>query len=108
MSLEERFERILKRLKLNRFHPFPFARSGFLQTIYGYYCPILKAPKADALHTVVLHDGDAVTIVENRPKSWKPGKRIILLVHGSGGDHRSPYMERMARRLYHAGHLILR
>lgn len=108
MSLEERFERVLKRLKLNRFRPFPFARSGFLQTIYGNYWPVLKAPKPTALHTVVLPDGDALAVVENRPKHWRPGKRIILLVHGLGGTHRSVYMERMARRLYYKGHLIFR
>jgi predicted alpha/beta-fold hydrolase len=108
MSLEENFERVLKRLKINRFHPFPFARSGFWQTIYGTYCPSLSAPSANALHTVILPDGDAVTLVENRPKHWSVGRRIILLVHGGAGSHQSPYMERMARRLYHQGHLILR
>lgn len=108
MSLEDRIERLLKRLRLNRFHPFPFARSGFWQTIYGNYWPCLKAPQAKALHTVVLSDGDGLAVIENRPKHWHLGKRIILLVHGAAGSHQSPYMERMARRMYHQGYLVLR
>jgi predicted alpha/beta-fold hydrolase len=108
MSLEEKFERVLHRLKLNRFSPFPFARSGFLQTIYGTYWPVLKAPKPNQLHTVLLPDGDALAVLENRPIHWHPGRRIILLVHGTTGCYQSPYMERMARRLYYQGHLVLR
>lgn len=107
-SLEEKIEKILMRLKLNRFRPFPFARSGFWQTIYGTYWPALKAPKPNALHTVVLPDGDAVAIVENRPIHWRPGKRVILMLHGLAGTHQSPYMERIARRLYYQGHMVLR
>src|ERR1700727_2126813 len=101
MTIEEKFDRILRRLKLNRFRPFPFARSGFLQTIYGTYWPLLKPPKPTALHTIVLKDGDALAVVENRPKHWSVGRRISLLVHGLCGTYQSPYMERMARRLYH-------
>lgn len=108
MSLESKLENLLDRIKLNRFTPFPFARSGFLQTIYGRYWPYLKAPKPNAAHTVLLNDRDAVVLVENRPKTWKNGKRIVLLVHGLCGDQHSNYMERMARRLYHAGNLVLR
>lgn len=108
LSLELKFERVLQKLKLNRFRPFPMMRGGFLQTIYGAYWPCLKAPKSDKLHTVILPDGDAVTLVENRPKNWRFGKRIILLAHGVCGSHESPYMERMARRLFYSGHLVLR
>lgn len=108
MSLEAKFERVLERLKLNRFRPFPMMRSGFWQTIYGAYFPMLKAPTSNCIHTVVLPDGDAVTLVENKPKSWRIGKRIVLLAHGVCGSHESPYMERMARRLYYSGHLVLR
>ena len=108
MSLEAKFERVLERLKLNRFSPFPFARSGLLQTIYGTMWPYLKAPKADAVHAVTLADGSAVVVLENRPAHWRAGKRIVLLVHGLSGTSQSNYMQRMARRLYHQGHMVLR
>lgn len=108
MGLEDRVERLLKKLKLNRFAPFPFARSGFLQTVYGYYWPHLKPPRATGLHTISLGDGDSLVAVENRPQNWRPGKRIVVLVHGLTGSHRSAYMERMARRLYFSGHMVLR
>jgi uncharacterized protein len=108
MSLEAKFERVLQRLKLNRFSPFPFARSGFLQTIYGTCWPYLRAPTHNALHTITLADGGAVVVVENRPPHWRPGRRIVLLIHGLSGTSQSNYMQRMARRLYHQGHLVLR
>src|SRR5580704_15376971 len=102
LSLEAKFERVLRKLKLNRFRPFPMMRGGFWQTIYGAYWPCLKAPSSNKLHTVILPDGDAVTLVENKPNNWRLGKRIILLAHGACGSHQSPYMERMARRLFYS------
>lgn len=108
MGIEDRVERVLKKLKLNKFYPFPFARSGFWQTIYGNYWPILKPSNPDCFHHVRLHDGDILVIAENRPKEWKPGQRIMLLVHGLTGSHQSTYMQRMCRRMYKKGFLVLR
>lgn len=109
MSIDEKVEKILKKIRLNRFHPFPFARSGVLQTIYGHYWPFLKAPTPQFFHHIPLADGDTLVASENRPPKWKPGQRVMLLVHGAGGgNYLSAYMQRMCRRLYHQGHLILR
>ena len=108
MGIEDRVERVLKKLKLNKFYPFPFARSGFWQTIYGNYWPILKASKPDGFHHVVLDDGDILVIAENRPPEWKPGQRIMLLVHGLTGSYESTYMQRMCRRMHKKGFLVLR
>lgn len=108
MGIEDRVERVLKKLKLNKFYPFPFARSGFWQTVYGYYCPILKPSKPDCYHHVILPDGDILVIAENKPKNWKPGQRIMLLAHGTTGCYRSTYMQRMCRRLHKKGYLVLR
>ena len=108
MGIEDRVERVLKKLRLNKFYPFPFARSGPLQTIYGHYWPILKPSKPDAFHHVKLPDGDILVVTENRPKHWTPGKRIMLLVHGLTGSYQSTYMQRMCRRMYKKGYLVLR
>ena len=108
MGIEDHVERVLKKLKLNKFYPFPFAQSGFLQTVYGTYWPILKPSKPDHFHHLVLPDGDVLVVAQNRPKTWKPGSRIMLLVHGVTGCYQSTYMQRMCRRMYKKGYLVLR
>lgn len=108
MGIEDRVERVLRKLKLNKFYPFPFARSGFWQTIYGSYWPILKPSKPDCYHHVILPDGDILVMAENKPKNWRPGMRIMLMVHGTTGCYQSTYMQRMCRRLVKKGYLILR
>lgn len=108
MGIEDRVERVLKKLKLNKFYPFPFARSGFWQTVYGSAWPILKASKPDGFHHMMLSDGDILVMAENRPKEWKPGQRIMLLVHGLTGCYQSTYMQRMCRRMHKKGFLVLR
>jgi uncharacterized protein len=108
MGIEDRVERVLRRLKLNRFYPFPFARSAFWQTVYGYYLPSFKATKPDAFHHVSLQDGDILVVTENRPPEWQPGQRIMLLVHGLAGCYQSAYMQRMCRRMVKKGFLVLR
>lgn len=108
MGIEDRVERVLKKLKLNKFYPFPFARSGYLQTIYGNMLPTLKPTKPNRFHHVALPDGDRLVVAENRPKEWRAGSRIMLLVHGLTGCYQSTYMLRMCRRLQKKGLLVLR
>lgn len=108
MGIEDRVERVLRKIKLNKFYPFPFARTGFWQTVYGHYMPILKPEKPNVYHHVMLPDGDILVVAENRPKHWHAGQRIMLLVHGLTGDHESTYMQRMCRRMVKKGYLVLR
>lgn len=108
MSIDDRIEKALKKLKLNRFSPYPTLRSGWMQTIVGFYTPFLKASAPSSIHLITLNDGDQVLVAENRPKEWVPGKRIVLLVHGLTGCYKSAYMQRMARRLSKRGMLVLR
>jgi predicted alpha/beta-fold hydrolase len=108
VSVDDRIEKALQKLKLNRFSPYPTMRSGWAQTIMGFYLPFLKAQKPTAIHTVSLDDGDQLLVMENRPKDWKPGNRVVLLVHGLTGCYQSNYMQRMARRLSRRGALVLR
>lgn len=108
LGIEDRVERVLQKLKLNKFYPFPFARSGFLQTVYGNYWPILKPSKPDNFHHVRLPDGDILVLAENRPKHWRTGDRILLLVHGTAGSYESTYMQRMCRRMCKKGYMVMR
>ena len=108
MGIEARVERVLQKLKLNRFYPFPFARSGYLQTVYGNYWPILKPSPPDRFHHIPMADGDVLVAAENRPPDWRPGSRIMLLVHGLTGSFESTYMQRTCRRLNRKGYLVLR
>jgi predicted alpha/beta-fold hydrolase len=108
VGIEDRVERVLKKLKLNKFYPFPFARSAFWQTIYGYQFPILKPCKPDFFHHLILPDGDILVVTENRPKRWKTGGRIMLLIHGLTGSYESTYMQRMCRRMEKKGYMVLR
>jgi uncharacterized protein len=108
LGIEDRVERVLTKLKLNKFYPFPFARTGFWQTIYGTHWPILKPSKPDCFHHLVLPDGDILVVSENRPKHWKTGGRIMLLIHGLTGSYESTYMQRMCRRMQKKGYMVLR
>ncbi len=108
MGIEDRVERVLTKLKLNKFNPFPFARSGFWQTVYGSRWPILKASKPDSYHHLPLPDGDIVVLAENRPENWREGDRILLLVHGLTGSYQSTYMQRMCRRMCKNGYMVIR
>jgi predicted alpha/beta-fold hydrolase len=45
---------------------------------------------------VVLPDGDRLVLHDSRPARWRPGGRMVLLVHGLGGSHRSGHMQRLA------------
>ncbi len=108
MSIDDRIEKALLKLKLNPFFPYPTIRSGWAQTIMGFYLPFLKAQRPTAIHTITLNDGDQLLVMENRPKKWKPGQRVVLLVHGLTGCFQSTYMQRMTRRLSKRGALVLR
>ena len=108
MRIDDRVEKILTKIKLQRFRPLPFARSGLLQTVYGFYWPYLKAPTPNFFHHILLPDGDILVASENRPSKWKEGDRVMLLIHGAGGNYLAPYMQRMCRRLYGQGYLVLR
>jgi predicted alpha/beta-fold hydrolase len=108
VGVEDRVERVLAKLKLNKFYPFPFARSGFWQTIYGSYWPILKPSRPDSYHNVYLPDGDVLVMAENRPKTWQDGDRIALLIHGLTGSYQSTYMQRMCRRMVKKGYMVQR
>lgn len=90
------------------FLPLPLLSNPHLQTVLGN----IFLGDAFSLPThrlnVPLPDGDRLVLHETRPPDWRPGRPQVLLVHGLGGCHHSPYMQRMAQRMAERGQRIFR
>ena len=89
------------------FRPLPPFTAGWAQTIAAVYWPQLPAPQPTARHVVPLEDGDSLAVLENCPAGWRPGDRIVVLVHGLVGP-----AARKARcvhpQLLRRGHCVMR
>lgn len=94
--------------RLIPFHPHPLVRGGHLQTIVGYYLPQTRRFKAHAVHMVELSDGDRLALLENKPGRRAPFKKILVLMHGLGGEDSSPYMVRLADLFVKRGWTVFR
>jgi hypothetical protein len=84
------------------FRPLPLIANPHLQTIIAaqVYLPI--EPPA-VTQVVQLLDGDGIALEVSTPQGWHPEQPTVLLVHGLCGCHRSPYMMRMAHKLWRRG-----
>lgn len=78
------------------FKAHPLLPGGHLQTITGYYLPNHIDLGNTKLHQVQTVDGDHLVICENKAKGHPSFKRVVLLMHGLGGEASSPYMLRLA------------
>lgn len=85
------------------FCPHPLVRGGHAQTLLGMSLPYKYRPYTAVRHFAPLEDGDQLVLHDDLPVGWKPGDRVALLVHGLGGDHRSPYVRRAAEKLSDLG-----
>ncbi len=115
------------------FEPLPFLSNPHVQTILGNLLKGQARPPRSGKLLVPLADGDKIVLLETPPRlrkmseperqatitqtlAWRSGsdtlrngaERIALLLHGLGGCHRSPYMERMAHRLSGLGWRVFR
>lgn len=52
---------------------------------------------------VTLPDGDQISLEITTPPTWRPERPTVVLVHGLCGSHSSPYLVRLAKRLYAEG-----
>lgn len=95
-----------------RFRPLPLLGNPHVQTILanvlGGSAPRLPA---DILR-VDLPDGDALAVHDSMPSAWHPGRPVVVLIHGLGGNHSGPYLRRLAafltRRGFRVGRVDLR
>lgn len=85
------------------FRPHPLLRGGHAQTLAGVYLPWRQERYSAVRHRVELRDGDVVILHDDCPKDWKRGDRVVLLMHGLGGCHLSPYMVRTSLKLCERG-----
>lgn len=85
------------------FRPARGLGGAHLQTCLPAFFPHARPPGCASLHRVTLPDGDVVILHDDRPSSWQPTDRAVLLVHGLCGSHASGYMQRAAARLQARG-----
>lgn len=91
-----------------KFRPHPLLRSGHLQTIFGAMVTGTLPDYAARQHVIDLADGESMVVHEELNESLPDDAPVAILVHGLGGDHRSPYMRRIAHRLSMAGTRVWR
>ncbi len=85
------------------YRPHPLLRSGHLQTLMlgvslgdrpPHYASAIQIPLADG-EALVVHEEAGGPLAEDAPTA--------ILIHGLGGNHRSPYLQRIARQLRQFG-----
>jgi predicted alpha/beta-fold hydrolase len=91
------------------FRPLPFFLGNpHVQTVLGALLPGRVCPRPQRRYVLGLGDGDSLLVYENRPRTWRPGLPVALLVHGLTGCHRSNHVRRMAAALLDRGVRVFR
>ncbi len=86
----------------------PLLSNPHVQTILGRFWPQCRESFPSVHSLVALPDGDALAVVVSTPEQWRGGDRTAVLVHGLCGCHGSPYMIRIASKLYVRGVRVVR
>ena len=91
------------------FVPIPLARSGHLQTIAGIYWPQTdRVGGIQSSHLVSIGDDGSLAVTINQNADWKPGQRIVLLIHGLTGSENSGHIVRLSDAFVKRGFLAVR
>jgi predicted alpha/beta-fold hydrolase len=90
------------------FRPLPLLGNPHVQTVLSQYLPSPALVHPTQAHEVELSDGDRLVLHDSIPSGWRPGDRIALLLHGLGGCHASPHLQRLARLLLPQGLRVVR
>jgi predicted alpha/beta-fold hydrolase len=106
MAPESEFERLDRAIP--PFEPHPWFRSGHAQTIVGRYWPSGRTRLRSVAHEVDVDRGDRLSVLESTPESWGAGGPAAVLVHGLAGSAQSPYVVRVAARLFGLGARVVR
>ncbi len=80
------------------FTPFPLLSGYHQQTIVGSFFNFAPAP-ASTTKYIHLPDQDLLAMEVSTPKNWKTTDPTVLMIHGLGGSHNSPYLIRMTHKL---------
>lgn len=81
------------------FHPPPLLRNAHVQTVGAYVVKGHGRLQRTRSRRVALGDGAALVVHDDCPETWRPGGRVVVMLHGLGGSARSPYLTRLAARL---------
>lgn len=96
------------RNEISDFRPPWYLRSGHLQTMLGPYAIRPRVlPSAQAIE-VPLPRGGHTYVYETCPEIARQRRDAILLIHGLGGSHSSPYLTRIAGMLADRGFRAIR
>ncbi|MGE3541596.1 MAG: YheT family hydrolase [Candidatus Tectimicrobiota bacterium] len=82
--------------------PLPWLRNPHVQTILAAKMSLAREP-VSSTWLVPLPDGDTIALEMSTPPGWQDTQQTVLLLHGLCGCHRSPYMQRLARKLLQCG-----
>jgi predicted alpha/beta-fold hydrolase len=80
----------------------PLLANAHLQTIVAAQVYVPVEPPS-VTRVVPLPDGDRLALEVATPAGWQPQQPTVVMVHGLCGCHRSPYMMRMAYKLWRRG-----
>lgn len=89
------------------FRPLPFLSNPHVQTVVAHLTGWGRDRFSTTSSLVTLDDGDTIGLHESA-NEHATASDCVLLVHGLGGSHRSPYMRRVTRRLVDAGLRVFR
>jgi len=87
---------------LQAFRPLPLLTNPHAQTIVAAKWTFAREPSATT-RLVQLPDGDMIALEVSTPQGWQPHDPTVVMLHGLCGCHRSPYMQRLARKLLRRG-----
>ncbi len=87
---------------LQAFRPLPLLTNPHAQTIIAAKLTFAREPPSST-RVVKLPDGDMLALEVSTPQGWQPDDPTVVMVHGLCGCHRSPYMQRLARKLLRHG-----
>ncbi len=93
---------------MSPFKPMPGFEGGHRQTLGSRFWPQQKDIEPDEMVSLRLADGDFLKLALNRPKSWTPGDRIVVCIHGLTGCYKSKYVIRLNRLAVKLGFLGVR
>jgi predicted alpha/beta-fold hydrolase len=96
------------RMQIHPYRPHPLLRSGHLQTLLvGVVYGERPSHYAEQIH-IPLDDGEALAVHEELGEPLSDTTPLTILIHGLGGDHTSPYMQRIAHQLRQSGMRVWR
>jgi len=87
---------------LQVFRPLPLLTNPHVQTFVAAKLAWPLEPPS-VTRFVQLPDDDTIALEVSTPAGWQPEDQTVVLLHGLCGCHRSPYMQRLARKLLRCG-----